>query len=143
VPTENLAALDAYFMGKEQLVQRAGGALIRAIEFFEEAVREDPDFALAYSGLADAFMVLPEYSASVPYDPERINAEVQSAARRALSRDPTLPEAYVSMGWSLLHQDYDWVGAERLLRHALEIQPQNLNALHSIDGPGRFGGVME
>jgi TolB-like protein len=130
VHTENIAALEAYFRGRERLVQRDGESLLLAIDYFQQAVNEDPNFALAYSGLADAYTVLPEYFVSADQDSTRISSEAEEAALLALSRDPELPEAFASAAWSRLHHHYDWVGAERLLRHALKIQPQNLNALH-------------
>ena len=130
VHTENIAALEAYFRGRERLVQRDGESLLLAIDNFQQAVNEDPNFALAYSGLADAYTVLPEYFVSADQDSTRISSEAEEAALLALSRDPELPEAFASAAWSRLHHHYDWVGAERLLRHALKIQPQNLNALH-------------
>lgn len=127
-PTENMRALEAYFLGKQYLEQRTSDALLQSIEYFRNAVKLDPEFALAHSGLADAYMILPEYSPSVNLELVRIESE--TAANAAYSLDPSLPEALTSMAWSRLIHGYDWDGAEELLRRALEIQRQNLNALH-------------
>ena len=68
VPTDSLAALDAYFLGKQMLENRALESLWAAIEYFETVVELDPNFALGWSGLADAYMLLPEYSFDVDRD---------------------------------------------------------------------------
>ncbi len=128
VPTENIDALEAYFLGRQLLEKRTSPALSAAAEYFQRAIDLDSDFALAYSGLADAYMLLPEYSATI--DRNLAQEISESAARRALSLDPDLPEALTSMGWNRLIHDYDWKEAERLLRRALQVQANNSGALH-------------
>lgn len=127
-PTQNLAAVEAYFLGKQLLEQRTRQSLLAAVEYFDQVIELDPDYALAHSGLADAWLLLPEYSASVDAKVARETSE--AAARRALELDPDLPEALTSVGWNRLIHDYDWEGAEALLRRALEIQSNNTGALH-------------
>ena len=128
VPTENTAALETYFLGKQLLEKRTLSALSAAVEYFEQVVELDPQFALAYSGLADAYMLLPEYSATIDRDLVREKSEV--AARRAITLNPDLPEVLTSMGWNRLIHDYDWDEAEALLSRAVEIEPNNTGALH-------------
>ncbi len=128
VPTENTAALETYFLGKQLLEKRTQSALSAAVEYFEQVVELDPQFALGYSGLADAYMLLPEYSATIDRDMVREKSEV--AARRALALNPDLPEVLTSMGWNRLIHDYDWEEAEALLSRAVEIEPNNASALH-------------
>ncbi len=128
VPTKSIAALERYFVGKQMLEQRNPDSLLAAIDYFQEVIELDPKFALAYSGLADAYMLLPEYTADI--DPHEIQAKSEAAAAKALSLDPELPEVLTSMGWNRLIHDYDWTGAEILLRRALEIEANNTGALH-------------
>ena len=128
VPTKSIAALERYFVGKQMLEQRNPDSLLEAIDYFQEVIELDPNFALAYSGLADAYMLLPEYTADI--DPHEIQAKSEAAAAKAISLDPDLPEVLTSMGWNRLIHDYDWTGAEKLLRHALEIEANNTSALH-------------
>ena len=128
VPTENLEALDAYFLGKQLLEERTASSLSAAVEYFRQVIELDPEFALAHSGLADAYMILPEYSASV--DLELIRERSVAAATRALELDPEIPEVLASMAWNRLIHHYDWAEAEALLRRALEIQSNNTSALH-------------
>jgi TolB-like protein/Tfp pilus assembly protein PilF len=128
VPTLNLEALDTYFLGKQLLEERNVRALQAAVEYFEKVIELDPDFALAWSGLADAYMILPEYSTAV--DLEFLQEKSVVAAARALELDPEIPEVLASMAWNRLIHDYEWAEAEALLRRALEIQSNNTSALH-------------
>ncbi|MEE8507514.1 MAG: tetratricopeptide repeat protein [Myxococcota bacterium] len=126
-PTQNLVAVETYFLGKQLLERRTRESLSAAVEYFQQVVELDPHYALAHSGLADAYMLLPEYSARVDYGVLRERSEV--AANRAVALDPDLPEALSSMAWNRLIHYYDWREAEALLRRALE-QSNNTNALH-------------
>ena len=128
VPTESMAALDRYFIGKQMLERRNADSLVAAVNYFQEVLELDPDFALAYSGLADAYMLLPEYTADI--DPREIQEKSDAATTMAIALDPELPEVLTSMGWNKLIHDYDWSGAEQLLRRALKIQSNNTGALH-------------
>ncbi len=127
-PTQNLAAVERYFLGKRLLEQRTRESLSAAVEYFQQVIELDPNFALAHSGLADAYMLLPEYSASLDWKVAREKSE--AAANRALELDPDLPEALCSMGWNRLIHYYDWKEAEALLRRALGVQSNNTCALH-------------
>jgi TolB-like protein len=128
VPTRNLEALDTYFLGKQLLEERNVRTLQAAVEYFEQVIELDPNFALAWSGLADAYMILPEYSATV--DLELVQQKSVAAATRALELDPEIPEVLASMAWNRLIHDYDWAEAEALLRRAIDIQSNNTSALH-------------
>jgi TolB-like protein len=128
VPTGNLEALEAYFTGKQLADQRSREAIESAIGEFERAVSLDPDFALAYAGLAYAWLLIPEYSATVDRNLSRDSSK--SAIAHALELDPELPSGLAFMGWSKMVHEYDWTSAERLLRRALELQANNNAALH-------------
>ena len=128
IPTNNLDALQAYFIGKKMLEDRTVPSLTAAVEYFEKVVELDPNFALGWSGLADANMLLPEYSASVDRDAIRERSEF--AVARALELQPDLPYVSSSAAWAKLIHDYDWDGAENTFRRALEIEPDNTNVLH-------------
>lgn len=127
-PTNSIAALDSYFVGKQLLEQRTSESLLAAVEHFEGVVEIDPDFALAWSGLADAYMLLPEYSPD--FDRNIVTERSTAAVARALELDPDLPYVSSSLAWSQLIHDYDWAGAEETFKRALEIEPDNTNVLH-------------
>ncbi len=128
VPTESLAALDAYFLGKQLLERRTLESLLAAVEYFEEVIELDPDFALGHSGLADAYMILPEYDTTIDLD--IVKEKSVAAVNRALELDPNIPEVLASMAWNLTIHEYKWDEAEKVMRRALEIEPNNTNALH-------------
>jgi TolB-like protein len=128
VPTQSIDALDTYFVGKQLLEERTRESLTVALEYFEKTVELDPDFALGWSGLADAAMLLPEYSASA--DREALRARSDEAVARAMAIDPDLPFVSSTVAWSKLIRDYDWAGAEETFRNALLIQEDNTNVLH-------------
>ena len=140
VPTQSIAALETYFIGKQLLEDRTYESLTAAVEFFEKVVELDPDFALGWSGLADAYMLLPEYSATA--DRQFIGARSIEAVTRALELEPDLPTVSSSAAWSALIHQYDWRGAEATFRRALTIEPNNTNVLHwlshTLSWQGRF-----
>lgn len=93
---------------------------LEAIRFFQLAVEKDPRFAMAHVGLADVhawlgfFTILP---------PREAFARAQAATREARDADPALADAYASLGFVALLYDWDWPGAERKLRQAIELDP--------------------
>lgn len=128
VPTDNLKALEAYFTGKHLADQRSLESIESAIVEFGRAISLDPDFALAHAGLGYAWLLIPEYSATVDRNLSRDSSK--AAIAQALELDPELPSGLAFMGWSKMVHEYDWASAEQLLRRALELQAQNSDALH-------------
>lgn len=128
VPTENMDALEAYFSAKKMLDARNPESLLAAIEEFHRATVFDPDFSLAWAGLAEAWIELPNYS---PFaDPARVRRESEIATNRAVELDPESPYALAVLGWHELLNNYDWIGANDAFSRALEIETTNVNALH-------------
>ncbi|HSG58645.1 MAG TPA: hypothetical protein VLA06_03865 [Woeseiaceae bacterium] len=130
IPTRSIAALDSYFVGKQLLEDRTRESLAAAVEYFEKVVDLDPEFALGWSGLADAYMLLPEYT---PYiDGELAGRKSRAAIERALALDPDIPEVRSSEAWHQLIHNYDWAAAEETFLDALRAFPDNPNVLHWI-----------
>ena len=102
LPTQNLAAYDAYLLGKHTLRLRVFSEYPRARAYFEEAIELDPEFALAYVGLADAINLNTVFSGSRITAEERVAAlsEARSAAMQALEINDRLGEAYAALGYS-------------------------------------------
>jgi TolB-like protein/Flp pilus assembly protein TadD len=140
-PTQSLAALDAYFIGKGLLDTRMVESLRIAIEHFERAVEHDPGFALAWSGLADSYMLLPEYSHNA--DRELVNAKSREALLRAMALDPSLPEVRSTEAWYQLTRNYDWAGAEAIFSDSLQDFPDNTNLLHWMSHTLSWQGRQE
>ncbi len=128
VPTENLAALRAYYTGKQLVEQRTTESIRAAITQFERAVAFDAGFADAWAGIAEGWLELPNYSAAA--NAQRVRREASSAAIRAVTLDPDSPQALAALGWHLLLHNYDWEGAEDAFRRALQVDASNVNALH-------------
>lgn len=141
VPTQSIAALESYFAGKQLLEERTIESLTAAVEYFEQVVELDPDFALGWSGLADAYMLLPEYSATI--DRDMVGERSTYAVARALEIDSDLPYVSSSAAWSKLIHNYDWPGAERTFRRALEIEPDNASVLHWLSHTLSWRGQTE
>ena len=119
--TQNFAAYNAYLLGRHYFHKRTEATLQRAIGCFEQAIAADPDYALAYSGLADAcLLVSAQHYGNVPL-PQAIERALP-AAQRALALEPGLAEAHASHGMVLLHQG-ELAAAEQAFRHALELNP--------------------
>ena len=128
VPTENLAAMQAYFTGQQWVEQRTTESIRAAIAQFERAIQLDPSFSVAWAGLAEAWLELPTFDADV--DPQQIRRKASSAAIKAVTLYPESPQALAALGWHLLLHNYDWAGAEDAFRQALQIDATNVNALH-------------
>jgi tetratricopeptide (TPR) repeat protein len=117
--TQNIDAYLAYWRGRYHWNRRTGEAHKKAIAEFEQAVRLDPTYALAYTGLADVYATLPGI-ADTP--PREALPRAKAAASRALELDDTLPEAHTSIGFIRTY-DLDWAAAEEEFRKALELDP--------------------
>jgi tetratricopeptide (TPR) repeat protein len=101
--------------------RRTQADIAEGIRYFEQAIAEDPDYALAYSGLADSYALDLDYrGAPVAEGMERAKSE----ARRAIQLDDSLAEAHTSLGWVTFIYDWDWVTAEREFRRAIELNPR-------------------
>lgn len=117
---EKRGAREAYLKGRYFLKQRNEEGMRKAIRCFEAAIREDPDFALPYSGLADSLTLLSFYEIVPP-------AQAMPAARRvalkAIELDPDRAEAHASLADIQFHFDRDWHGADLEYRRAIECNP--------------------
>ena len=118
-PTESLEAYDLFLRGTYLLDKGTKEGYEGAIEMYEQAIGIDPEFARAYSGLADAYVGL-ELRDFIP--PEEGFPKARAAAERALSLDPDLAEAHTSLA-DVLKSEVRWEDAEREYRRALELTP--------------------
>jgi serine/threonine-protein kinase len=123
--TENTEAYQLYLKGRYEWEKRNEASLRKAREFFQQAIDKDPTFALAYSGLADSYVVLPSYSLMAP---AQALPSGRAAARKALEIDEELAPPHASLGITLRDYDHDWSHAEEQFRRAMELDPNYATA---------------
>jgi TolB-like protein/Tfp pilus assembly protein PilF len=108
----------AYLQGRYQLNRRAEGNVERARQFFQQAIDKDPAYAAAYAGLADSYYLQFDYP------------HMKMAATKALELDEGLADGHASIGLIKTYYDWDWSGAERELKRAIELNPASGTAFH-------------
>lgn len=136
--TENSDAYQLYLKGRYFWNKRTIEALNKGIGYFSEAVQKDPSYALAYVGLADSYSLLSDYD-GLP--PKEAYPQAKKAAEKALALDDQLAEAHAALGLIKTSYDWDWPGAEREYRRAIELNP-NYETAHQwyaeyLSGMGR------
>jgi TolB-like protein/Tfp pilus assembly protein PilF len=126
-PTANPEAYELYLKGRFFWNKRTGADLRKAIDFFNQAIAKDPNYALAYSGLADSYLLLSPYGAAAPKDSI---PQAKAAVKRALELDDTLAEAHASSARILSGFDFDSQRAIAEFERALQLNPNYATAHH-------------
>jgi TolB-like protein/DNA-binding winged helix-turn-helix (wHTH) protein/Flp pilus assembly protein TadD len=117
----NGEAYQAYLKGRFLWNERTEKSVAKGIEFFEQAVAKDPNYAFAYSGLSDSYGLLGFYGV---LPPREAYERAKAAAVKALDINPSLAEAHVSLGETKFFLDSDWPGAEAEFKKAIELDPK-------------------
>lgn len=117
-------AYEAYLQGRASWNRRNREAVLRGLEYFQEAARIDPTYALAHAGVADSYVVL---GGDEWLPPDEAFPQAKVAARKALKIDGTLAEAHTSLA-SVAEADWDWPAAESAYQRALEFNPSYATA---------------
>lgn len=118
--TANPEAQQAFLKGKFHWNKRNVRDLKRAVEYFSQAVEKDPDYALAYTGLAQTYALIPLYG---DYRPKDYIPRAQEAARKALAIDEQVAEAHALLGYLAFFYDHNPREAERQYKRAIELNP--------------------
>ncbi len=118
--TESSEAYRLYLKGRFYWNKRNSEGVRRGIEYFSRAVEADPEYALAYAGLADSYDILGLYTV---LPPREAFPKAKAAASRALEIDGSLAEARTSLAFARHYYDWDWAEAEREYRRAIELNP--------------------
>ena len=124
-PTENTQAYQLYIQGRYHWNQRNPESLNKAIEYFNQAINVDPKYALAYAGLADCYVLLIDYDVTAPKDSSQ---KAKTATLTALEIDGTLAEARTSLAFVKERYDWDFIGAEKEYKQAIELNPNYATA---------------
>jgi TolB-like protein/DNA-binding winged helix-turn-helix (wHTH) protein/lipoprotein NlpI len=140
-PSVSPEAYEDYLKGRYYWNKRSGDGFTKAIGYFEDATRTDPQYALAYAGLADCYGIIgATMYGTVPA--EEAAPKAKAAAIRALEIDPSLAEAETSLATAKFNYDWDWAGAAEGFKRAIQMDPKYATAyqrysLYSI-AMGRF-----
>jgi TolB-like protein/DNA-binding winged helix-turn-helix (wHTH) protein/Flp pilus assembly protein TadD len=118
-------AYDLCLKGLYSWNKRTAPGLLQAIEYFQQAIAKDPNYAPAYAGLANSYALLPGYTLAPA---SRYMPKAREAAVRALEIDDDLPEAHVALALILENYDWDWSTAEKEYRRAIELNPNYATA---------------
>src|SRR5438128_3914382 len=142
-PTENLEAYNLYRQGRFYADKLSEEGMAKARPLFEQAIEKDPRFTLAYTGLADNYVIAAD--AIVP--PREAFSKAKEAALKAIEMDDSLAEAHASLGFVHYHYDWDWAAAEKEFKRALTLNPQSVRShtlyTEYLAGMGRFNEAYD
>jgi len=144
-PTENAEAYQLYLQGLFYWNKGTQPDFKKAADYFSQAVQKDPGYALSYAGLADSYSLLGD-AGYLP--PSEAWPKAKTAAMQALDIDDSLAEAHTSLGLVKEHFEWDWAGAEKEFKRAIELNPNLATAHHwygdYLTNMGRFDeGIAE
>jgi eukaryotic-like serine/threonine-protein kinase len=123
-PTENMEAYNLYMQGRWFWNKRTPSGFQKSIEYFQKAIEIDPNYALAYAGMADNYLLLAGGWTGLSFP------KAKEATLRALEIDGRLAEAHASLGYIKLAYDFDWEGSEKEFKRSIELNPNYATARH-------------
>jgi serine/threonine protein kinase/Tfp pilus assembly protein PilF len=136
--TDNTEAYQLYLKGRFYWNKRTSDDLLKAVDYFNQAIEKDPNFAQAYAGLASTYAILPEYS-GLPTN--ELIPKAETAAKKALELDATMAEPHAVLGGQKI-SIWDWEGAEKEFKRAIELNPSYPTAHHwycgCLESQGKF-----
>jgi non-specific serine/threonine protein kinase len=125
--TENSRAYQAYLKGRYCWNRRTEESLKKGIDYFQQSIRDDPNYALAYAGLADSYNLLGWYSV---LPSKEVFPRAKEAALKALEIDDSLPQAHASMAYAMFLYDWEYRAAEDEFKRAIQLSPGYGTARH-------------
>jgi TolB-like protein/DNA-binding winged helix-turn-helix (wHTH) protein/Tfp pilus assembly protein PilF len=120
--TENAEAYSLYLKGRFYWLKYTKESYEKAIEFYNQALKLDPNYALAYAGIADCYSFI---AASDLDDPRTAFPKARTAALKSIEIDEDLAEGHLALAWIKLSFDWDWVGSEKEFQRAIELNPNH------------------
>ena len=126
-PTENTEAHQLYLKGRYFWNKRTAVDLRKSIDYFQQAIEKDPNYALAYAGLAQAWLLLPGYNGGAPKD---CFPQAEAAAKKALSLDDDSADAHTALASVKADYNYDFAGALTEYERAIQLHPNDATAHH-------------
>jgi len=125
--TENTRAYQLYLQGRFFWNKRSEEGLKIAIKYFEQAIEEDPNYALAWAGIADSYSLLSEFG-NIPR--KELYPKAEAAVNKALELDNRLAEVHTSLASLLMLSKWDWANSQKEFKFALELNPNYATAHH-------------
>ncbi len=123
--TDSNEAYQVYLKGRYHFAKRTKDDIQRGIDYFQQAINLDPNFALAYARIAESYISMPAY----PYlSPKEAVPQAKAAAQRALQIDPTLAEGHTFLAYALAIYEWNWPEAESEFKRGVELDPKNSTA---------------
>jgi TolB-like protein/DNA-binding winged helix-turn-helix (wHTH) protein/Flp pilus assembly protein TadD len=119
--TQNPKAFQLYMEGRYFANKRSAEGLRRSVDYFQQASMEDPQYALAYAGLADSYVFLGAYGET----PGHVHLTARAAALKSLELDSSLADAYASLGMVSFRGEWNWSEAERYFKNAIALNPND------------------
>ena len=132
--TDNNEAYQLYLQGRFHFAKRTKDDIRKGIDYFQQAIKLDPNYALAYATIADSYNSMGK-NADLP--PKEVLPQAKAAAARALEIDPTLAEAHGALADSLALYDWNWAESEREYGKAFQLDP-NVSYIHLTHGVSYF-----
>jgi TolB-like protein/DNA-binding winged helix-turn-helix (wHTH) protein/Tfp pilus assembly protein PilF len=126
--TENAEAYQLYLKGRYYWNKRTAESLNKGVEYFQQAIDKDPNYALAYAGLTDSYSLLGSSTGGL--SPKETFSKAKAAAAKALAIDDTLSEAHAALALVHLRYDWDWSATEREIKRAIALNPNYATTYH-------------
>jgi TolB-like protein/DNA-binding winged helix-turn-helix (wHTH) protein/Flp pilus assembly protein TadD len=120
-PIVNPEAYDAYLLGRYSLSRRTAAGLQKAERYFHVAIAAEPNYALAYAGLADSYLLMAANGTSL----QAVSLQARTAANKALAIDPTLGEPHAILALIAQNHDWNWAESEREYKLAMALDPND------------------
>jgi len=141
----NAEAYQFYLRGRYFWNKRTSDGIKQAIEYFQQSVERDPNFALGYDGLADSYTGLTFYNFAAPHE---TMPKAKESAIKALALDDTLAEAHTSLAHVLANYDWNWSAAEKEFKRSIELKPDYATAhqwyaIHYLTATGRLEEAVQ
>jgi DNA-binding winged helix-turn-helix (wHTH) protein/tetratricopeptide (TPR) repeat protein len=127
--TASSDAYQLYMRGRFFWNKRSADGVRKSLEYFQQAIQADPNYALAYAGLADSYTLAGSYGYSI-LPPKDAMPKAEAAAQKALAIDDSLAEAHTSLAYLKFTYDWDWDAAEKDFQRAIALNPGYDNAHH-------------
>ena len=141
--TENVEAYQLYLRGRFHVFKLTPPDMNKGISYFGQAIAIDPNYALAYAGLSDAYRSLALGGEMLPTE---FLPKSKAAANKAIELDDTLAEAHTALGMTIFWGEWNWNEAENQFKRALEINPNDANThlfyAHLLSNTGRHAEAL-